>query len=356
MRSSSPTLSSWTRAALAAAWWTGLRQLGFVVQGVDFGGRPIDQRYENRRCEMWMLMADWTREGGCLPDSQELAAELATPKFSYANARGKLELESKDDMRKRGMRSPDIADALALTFASPVAPRAARRRMAARCPPAWRRTSTRTAERHRMGTGTKKTEPGSLSKALNDDTEGFISRYFKDDADTAAKLRQGQVDFSGKSSVDDIDAFAKEYGLSDAARRRLHSAQGAESGRSALPAAPPQPPDLTDELLVKSRMAEASKTRSAQGSPRRSSSARRRWAPDGTAHQQHPATSALPRTPREAAAGAEQLAAHWRELSEYSTAAALEVPLQRAQRGREEARGHHQRHARRARRACWPPA
>ena len=101
-----------------------LRQLGFVVQGIDFGGRPIDQRFANRRAEMWMLMADWVREGGCLPEMQELAGELGTPKFSFANARGKLELESKDDMRKRGMRSPDIADALALTFASPVAPRA----------------------------------------------------------------------------------------------------------------------------------------------------------------------------------------------------------------------------------------
>jgi hypothetical protein len=73
---------------------------------------------------MWWLMADWVKSGGCLPELQELAAELATPKFNYANARGKLELESKDDMRARGMPSPDVADALALTFASPVAPRA----------------------------------------------------------------------------------------------------------------------------------------------------------------------------------------------------------------------------------------
>lgn len=100
-----------------------LRQLGHVVVAVNFGSKPLDERYENRRTEMWWLMAEWVRAGGCLPESTELTQELTAPRYSYANARGRLALESKDDLRSRGLPSPDIADALALTFAAPVAPR-----------------------------------------------------------------------------------------------------------------------------------------------------------------------------------------------------------------------------------------
>lgn len=109
-----------------------LRQLGFNPLGVDFGGRPGNPKYENRRAEMWDGMSDWLKEGGALPDGDYVAmlkADMCAPTYSYANARGKFSLESKDDLRKRGLRSPDIADALALTFASPVAPRGFRRRL-----------------------------------------------------------------------------------------------------------------------------------------------------------------------------------------------------------------------------------
>ena len=98
-----------------------LRQLGHQVVGVDFGGRAGDARMENKRAEMWWTMAEWIREGGCLPDDTVLAGELTAPTYTYANKRGRLQLESKDDLRQRGLPSPDIADALALTFALPVA-------------------------------------------------------------------------------------------------------------------------------------------------------------------------------------------------------------------------------------------
>jgi terminase large subunit-like protein len=107
-----------------------LRQLGYTVQSVDFGGRALDPRYENKRTEMWWQGTAWVRDGGCLPDMQELAGELCSPTYSYANARGRLQLESKDTLRARGLPSPDIADAFVLTFASPVAPRAVRAGMA----------------------------------------------------------------------------------------------------------------------------------------------------------------------------------------------------------------------------------
>lgn len=97
-----------------------LRRLGMAVTEVNFGGRPISSpRYENRRVEMWATMAAWLKAGGAIPDSEDLVADLCAPTYSYANAAGRMDLESKDELRARGMRSPDIADALALTFAVP---------------------------------------------------------------------------------------------------------------------------------------------------------------------------------------------------------------------------------------------
>lgn len=100
-----------------------LRQLGYSITEINFGGRPMDDRFINKRSEMWSLMADWIKAGGAIPDLQGLKTDLCVPTFSYKNAQGKFQLESKDSIKDRGMRSPDIADALALTFAMPVAPR-----------------------------------------------------------------------------------------------------------------------------------------------------------------------------------------------------------------------------------------
>lgn len=100
-----------------------LRQLGYQVIPVDFGSRAIDPRYENKRAEMWWNMADWVKNLGALPDIPELAQDLTSVRYTYANKRGRLELESKDDLRARGLPSPDVGDALATTFAAPVAPR-----------------------------------------------------------------------------------------------------------------------------------------------------------------------------------------------------------------------------------------
>ena len=99
-----------------------LRQLGFYVIPVEFGGRAMDQeRFANKRAEIWSLMAEWLKDGGALPENPELLADLTAPTYSY-NMSGRLVMESKDDLRKRGISSPDLADAVATTFASPVAP------------------------------------------------------------------------------------------------------------------------------------------------------------------------------------------------------------------------------------------
>ncbi len=95
---------------------------GFSPLSVMFHGKPIDPRYKNKRAEMWFLMADWIKNGAMLPPIPELVPELTTPTYSFVN--GKIILEDKDQVKKRLGRSPDLADALACTFAYPVAPKA----------------------------------------------------------------------------------------------------------------------------------------------------------------------------------------------------------------------------------------
>ena len=67
-------------------------------------------------------MRSWLRFGAIPPDP-DLKAQLIGPMYTY-NLQNQILLEKKEDMMKRGLESPDIADALALTFAYPVAPHA----------------------------------------------------------------------------------------------------------------------------------------------------------------------------------------------------------------------------------------
>lgn len=99
-----------------------LRQLGHDVVEVNFGGKPFDHRFVNKRGEMWSMMAEWLVNGGSIPDDESLKLELATPTYEFDSA-GRFKLESKDEIKKRlpDAGSPDFADALALTFAMPVA-------------------------------------------------------------------------------------------------------------------------------------------------------------------------------------------------------------------------------------------
>ena len=77
----------------------------------------------NRRAQMWERYQDWLGQpgGSDLPDSDSLQSDSVAPGSHYRTQDGKLLLESKEDMKKRGIRSPDEADAVALTFAEPVA-------------------------------------------------------------------------------------------------------------------------------------------------------------------------------------------------------------------------------------------
>lgn len=88
--------------------------------GIQFHAPALDARYKNRRAEMWMQMAEWVKRGGALPNVPELVAELTTPTYTFLE--GKFVIEKKDQVKERLGRSPDLADALALTFALPDMP------------------------------------------------------------------------------------------------------------------------------------------------------------------------------------------------------------------------------------------
>ena len=99
-----------------------LRQLGLRVIDVNGGARAGNAaRYRNKRAEMWARMRDWLRDVGEIPDDDELAIDLQAPNYAF-DALNRIQIEKKEDMKKRGLMSPDLADALALTFAEAVHP------------------------------------------------------------------------------------------------------------------------------------------------------------------------------------------------------------------------------------------
>lgn len=107
-----------------------LVQLGLEnVFEVWFGstGRDADWaegvrvKTRNKRSEMWVKLRAWLAKG-CIPDDSDLEADLSGPEYSYGADQVSIQLERKEDMKARGLSSPDDADALALTFAEFVAP------------------------------------------------------------------------------------------------------------------------------------------------------------------------------------------------------------------------------------------
>lgn len=109
-----------------------LRQLrpDTPVMEVWFGGEGRDAELEpgvkvrtaNKRAEMWTKMRSWLR-GATIPKEERLRDDLIGPTYAFASDDTRVTLERKKDMKKRGLPSPDWADALACTFAEPVMPR-----------------------------------------------------------------------------------------------------------------------------------------------------------------------------------------------------------------------------------------
>lgn len=105
-----------------------VRQLHLFCHDVQFGAKDDvggwatgndGEKYANKRAAMWGAMRAWIK-GGALPQDSDLRAQLIGLTYTY-NLRGEIQLEKKEDMAKRGLPSPDRADALALTFAYPLA-------------------------------------------------------------------------------------------------------------------------------------------------------------------------------------------------------------------------------------------
>jgi len=103
------------------------RQLRLSVYDIQFGAKADradllsqGEMYANKRAEMWGALRAWLTTGA-IEDDDALVEQLVGPTYGF-NGRDEIQLERKQDMKARGVASPDWADALALTFAWPVTP------------------------------------------------------------------------------------------------------------------------------------------------------------------------------------------------------------------------------------------
>lgn len=107
-------------------WGTGVYSAGKTMgrnwQLISFGSKSPDPGYLNLRAYIWGQMKKWLIEGGAIPDDQVMFDDLVGPEY-VMRPDGVIKLESKDDMKSRGVPSPNRADALAITFAMPFPPR-----------------------------------------------------------------------------------------------------------------------------------------------------------------------------------------------------------------------------------------
>ena len=117
-----PVAMMFCDSAFGAVYVERLRAMGFKnVEEIRFGSESLDPHYENRRAYMWAEVKEWLGGQGCIdPKDERLETDLTGPGY-HINRKDKLVLESKEDMQKRGVDSPDDGDGLALTFAAPVA-------------------------------------------------------------------------------------------------------------------------------------------------------------------------------------------------------------------------------------------
>jgi hypothetical protein len=114
-----PTLTVVDEGGLGAGVLDRLKEQRYKVRGVNFGwksSRPA--MYGNKRAEIWGALKDWLSTAS-LPRDKRLQDDLTGPRVK-PNSAGAIFLESKKEMKARGLASPDAADALAVTFAFPL--------------------------------------------------------------------------------------------------------------------------------------------------------------------------------------------------------------------------------------------
>lgn len=99
-----------------------LRELGLPARGINVAESPaMKGTYANLRAELWFKCKAWLANRDVqIPKDEQLFAELAGPRYAFTSS-GKMQVESKEAMKKRGLSSPDKADALCLCLATDVA-------------------------------------------------------------------------------------------------------------------------------------------------------------------------------------------------------------------------------------------
>lgn len=110
---------------LGAGVFDTLKHRGFGKRLFEFHGGETPnnpQMYFNKRAEVWGTMGEALKAGMELPPDPELASDLTGPMYTFTSKQ-QVQLEKKDDMKKRGLSSPDLGDMLAMTFAVRVVPR-----------------------------------------------------------------------------------------------------------------------------------------------------------------------------------------------------------------------------------------
>ena len=117
-----PALVNIDEGGLGAGVVDRLKEQRYKIKGVNFGNKAKNSMmYGNKRAEMWGDMREWLKSAS-IPGDRYLKSDLISPMMK-PDSKGSIFLESKKDMRSRGLASPDAADAIALTFAFPVAHR-----------------------------------------------------------------------------------------------------------------------------------------------------------------------------------------------------------------------------------------
>ena len=96
-----------------------LQELGLPARSINVAESPsLGNRYARLRDELWFKAREWFEARDChMPEQDELINELTSLRFKILSS-GKFKAEGKDEMKRRGLRSPDLADAFVLTFAS----------------------------------------------------------------------------------------------------------------------------------------------------------------------------------------------------------------------------------------------
>ena len=123
-------------SAFGAPYVERLKTMGYKnVHEVRFGAESPDRHQANLRAYMWGRAKEWLGTGVIDGTDQRLETDLTAPGY-HINRKDQLVLESKEDMAKRNVASPDDGDALALTFAAPLGP-AARKKAPASMPDKW---------------------------------------------------------------------------------------------------------------------------------------------------------------------------------------------------------------------------